>query len=272
MAAPSAPRPRRCGPRSARRPRRRRRSRSRHSRDRAAADGSARPISCRSGLRSRPSNGAGTSRANGLEVVRMNSRKAAPIQPCTASTLARSVAGRLRAEGRDQGAEEGQDQHPQQHRAFVVAPGAGELVEHRLQRMRILPDIGDREIRLHIGRRQRGEGDRRQRESRQRRPVRRPPSAAHRRSARRPAAPPTAPAPARRPAQARNGPISTMGAFSCSGCVELTSRTARSPSIRLPDALFLQAVGDFLRHIGLVVLGKHAVGDEHAVGAEACLR
>ena len=88
----------------------------------------ARPMSCRIGLRSRPSIGAGSSRANGFDVVRMNSRKAAPIQPCTASTLARSVAGRLRAEDRDQRAEEGQDQHPQQHRAFVVAPGAGDLV------------------------------------------------------------------------------------------------------------------------------------------------
>ena len=37
----------------------------------------------------------------------------------------------------------------------------------------------------------------------------------------------------------------------------------------LPDALGLQAVGHFLRHVGLVVLGQHAVGDEHAVRPEA---
>ena len=35
-----------------------------------------------------PSNGAGSSRMNGLEVMMMNSRKATAIEPCTASTLA----------------------------------------------------------------------------------------------------------------------------------------------------------------------------------------
>ena len=68
-------------------------------------------------------------------------------------------------EHRDQRAEEGEDQHPQQHRAFVVAPGAGDLEQHRLQRVGVLPDIGDREIRLDIGHGQRREGDRGQREA-----------------------------------------------------------------------------------------------------------
>ena len=110
-------------------------------------------MSCRTGLRSRPfDRRRRPAGRTGLDVARMNSRKAAPIQPCTASTLARSVAGRLPPKSGDQRAEEGEDQHPEQHRALVVAPGAGDLVEHRLQRMGVLPDIGDREIRLRVGR------------------------------------------------------------------------------------------------------------------------
>jgi hypothetical protein len=35
------------------------------------------------------------------------------------------------AEGRDQRAEQREDQHPEQHRALVVAPHAGELVDQR---------------------------------------------------------------------------------------------------------------------------------------------
>ena len=53
------------------------------------------PMSCSTGLRSRPSIGAGTRRRNGLEVVTMKARKAKPIQPCTESTSAFSRSGRL---------------------------------------------------------------------------------------------------------------------------------------------------------------------------------
>ena len=35
-----------------------------------------------------------------------------------------------------------------------------------------------------------------------------------------------------------------------------------------PQALGLQLLGDFRRHVGLVVLGKNAVGAEDAVGRE----
>ena len=71
----------------------------------------------------------------------------------------------IAAEHRDQRAEEGEDQHPEQHRALVVPPGAGDLVEQRLQRVRILPDVCDREIGLHVGDRQHREGERDQRET-----------------------------------------------------------------------------------------------------------
>ena len=61
------------------------------------------------------------------------------------------------AERCDQGAEQRQDQHPQQHRAFVIAPDAGELVDQRHLRMRILVNIDHREIRRHIAKCQRAE-------------------------------------------------------------------------------------------------------------------
>ena len=56
----------------------------------------------------------------------MKARNAAPIRPCTASASARSRARQRPAEHGDQRAEDRQDQHPQQHRAFVIAPDAGE--------------------------------------------------------------------------------------------------------------------------------------------------
>ncbi len=63
------------------------------------------------------------------------------------------------AEGRDRGAEQRQDQHPQHHGAFVVPPQARDLVEERLRRVGVAPDILDREVRGNIGRHQRDEGD-----------------------------------------------------------------------------------------------------------------
>ena len=62
------------------------------------------------------------------------------------------------AEQRDHGAEQRQDRHPQQHRAFVVPPHAGDLVEQRLHRVRILEHVGDGEIRGHVQGDQRDEG------------------------------------------------------------------------------------------------------------------
>ena len=74
----------------------------------------------------------------------------------------------IAAEQRDHRAEQREDQHPQQHRAFVVPPHAGDLVEQRLRRMRILEHVGDREVGRDIAGRQRREGDGDERELRQR--------------------------------------------------------------------------------------------------------
>ena len=74
----------------------------------------------------------------------------------------------IAAEDGNERAEEGEDEHPQQHRAFVIAPGAGDLVDHRLQRMRIFPHARHREVRIGIGAGQRPERQRRQHEAGQR--------------------------------------------------------------------------------------------------------
>ena len=84
--------------------------------------------------RAAPDQRAGT----GSEVNRMNSRKPMPIMPCTASTRARKRRRQIVAEQRDRGAEQRQDEDPQHHRAFVIAPDAGDLVEQRLRRMAVL--------------------------------------------------------------------------------------------------------------------------------------
>ena len=68
------------------------------------------------------------------------------------------------AEEGDGGAEQREDQHPQQHGAFVVPPHAGDLVEQRLGRMRIGPHVLDREVGRDVGVGERAEGDGEQRE------------------------------------------------------------------------------------------------------------
>ena len=72
------------------------------------------------------------------------------------------------AEGRDQAAEQRQDRHPQQHRSFVIAPDAGDLVDQRLHRMRILEHVDDGEIRGDVQHHQRRERDRHEQQLRQR--------------------------------------------------------------------------------------------------------
>ncbi len=52
----------------------------------------------------------------------------------------------VRAEPGDERAEEGEDQHPQKHRAFVVAPDAGDLEKQRLRGVAVLEDVQNREV------------------------------------------------------------------------------------------------------------------------------
>jgi len=54
------------------------------------------PGSCSSGFRSRPSGGAGSRRAKGLDVKAMKARKPAATRPSTPCTRAANTAGRSR--------------------------------------------------------------------------------------------------------------------------------------------------------------------------------
>lgn len=59
----------------------------------------------------------------------------------------RQIAGK----GCNQRAEKGEDEHPEQHGAFMIAPDTGDLVEKRLLRMGVLDHVKDREIGNDIG-------------------------------------------------------------------------------------------------------------------------
>lgn len=63
------------------------------------------------------------------------------------------------AEACHEGGKEDEDQQPQEHRALVIAPDTGDLVDQRLQRMRVLPDVPDREVGGHIGEGQHRKGE-----------------------------------------------------------------------------------------------------------------
>jgi hypothetical protein len=72
------------------------------------------------------------------------------------------------AEGGDQAAEQRQDRDPEQHRAFVIAPDSGDLVDQRLHRMRILEHVDDREVRGDVQRHQCDERRRHEQQLRER--------------------------------------------------------------------------------------------------------
>ena len=59
--------------------------------------------------------------------------------------------GQVASEQPDRRAADCQDQAPEQDRALVIPPGAGDLVDHRLQRMGILGHVQHREIVDHRG-------------------------------------------------------------------------------------------------------------------------
>ena len=66
--------------------------------------------------------------------------------------------GQIAAEAGNQRAEQRQHQHPQQHRAFMVSPHAGDLVDQRFRGMRILEYGQEREVRGDVAPDQRKEG------------------------------------------------------------------------------------------------------------------
>ena len=68
----------------------------------------------------------------------------------------------IAAECGDRGAEHGKDQHPHEHRSLVIAPHARDLVEHRLGRVAVLINVGQRKVGSDVGVGQAGEGDRKE--------------------------------------------------------------------------------------------------------------
>ncbi len=91
----------------------------------------------------------------------MKSRKAAAIGPCDREHVGAQRSRQVCAERGDQRAEEDrEDQHPEEHRALVIAPDAGDLVEQRLRGMGIGLHQRHRKIRLHIDGDEPGESQR----------------------------------------------------------------------------------------------------------------
>ena len=154
----------------------------------------------------------------------------------------------------------------EQHRAFMVPPDARDLVEERLRPNGSCPDVGDREVRRHVGVHQRRERDRDQQKL-QARPAR------HRRqsSVRGGARPSgTPPAPWRRAVResARNGRDSAIISL-------LRSRASfilPAWCAPAPHAFRLKRLRNVGRHVRLVVLGEHAVGFETAVPSSGLRR
>ena len=111
------------------------------------------------GLRPLPSMGGGSSRAKGLRSQHQEEQEGEADRSLHGKDARLEFQRQVVAEDRHGGAEDGEDEHPQQHRAFVVSPHAGNLVDQRLGRMGILGHVEHREIRDDIGVGQRDEGD-----------------------------------------------------------------------------------------------------------------
>jgi hypothetical protein len=71
-------------------------------------------------------------RANWLEAKTMKMRKATGDASLHGGHVGAQAGGQVAAVERDGGAEQGEDQNPQQHGALVVPPHAGDLVAERL--------------------------------------------------------------------------------------------------------------------------------------------
>ena len=186
------------------------------------------------------------------------------------------------AEHRDQGAEEREDRHPQHHRAFVIAPDAGEPIDQRHLRIRILVDIDHREIRRDVAIAERAERHRDEEELRERRRRRH----AHQREIVAARADDRHRALNEGQAQRQhqcvmaefgNHPVLRLPALARAEYA-LRARTHHLFALRqasgllavivLPMPRLLQGIGDLLGHIGLVVFGENGVGGEHARAVE----
>ena len=81
----------------------------------------------------------------------MKMQKAQPDHALHGERVGFERIGQTLPEHGDGRAEDRQDQDPQQHRAFVVAPDARDLIDERLGRVRVGDDVGDGEVRRDKG-------------------------------------------------------------------------------------------------------------------------
>ena len=114
--------------------------------------------SCSTGLRSRPSAGAGRMRSNGFEVDSVNSRKPKLTMPSTPMTRLAKLGRQVAAERRDRQRPQREDPGPQQQRAFVRAPQRGHAIERGQRRVGIAGDVQHREVEGHEGVNQHADG------------------------------------------------------------------------------------------------------------------
>ena len=185
----------------------------------------------------------------------MNSRKATLIRPCTASALALQRLRQGAAEEGDERAEDREDQHPQQHRAFVVPPDPGNLVDRRGGAVGVLRDVEHGEIRDEMGVDERGEGDRETGELGQRRAS----------SDRHQVGVAEARAPGRHDRlRQRGGEGENEGEMA-----DLDDHLAFAPSCQRP--CFFSDFDDLARHVALVVLGENLVAGDAARSGEHAL-
>ena len=103
------------------------------------------PGSCRSGFRSRPSAGAGNRRSNGFDVNSMNAMNPALMSPITASTRAVMSSGRC-AEDASREHPCAEHQAPEEKRALVPAPHAGDPVMERQRAVRVHRHVLHRKV------------------------------------------------------------------------------------------------------------------------------
>lgn len=197
-------------------------------------------------------------RVKGLDVKMMNAKGGAnpALHGQNIGTQRfRQIAGK----GCNQRAEKSEDEHPEQHGAFMIAPDTGDLVEKRLLRMGVLDHVKDREIGNDIGVDQSGGCQNDQSEDCKRRwhghchqlritAMR----ADHRHDG-------------LNNRQRKRQHQSKMADLD-------THMQSPRPVICPPIRPFLQAVGKIFGNIVLVMLGKHIISAEQAIGAETPFR
>ena len=191
----------------------------------------------------------------------MNRRKPDAHEAHHAEHARHHVIRQAAAEYRHRQHPDREHQHPQQQRAFVAAPHAGDAVLQRQRRVRIRRDVQHREIVGDESVGEAAEGDRDEHELALRRRTRQRHPGAHCRAPRRRGA--------ARPARARDTSASASANCPSSGIIGCAFFGRGLHALRAP---FLHRVGRFGRHVVLVVLGEHLARDEHAVGPELALR